>query len=211
MNATTKIVIVGAGGLGREILAILKAANAVRHHWDVLGFLDADPKLTGSEIGAIPVLGQDDWCEKQNDDSIRYVCAIGSPRGRKRIVEKFLAMNCQFVSVLHPEVQVPETVRIGKGTVIMAGTRFTTDATIGSHVVVYLNCSITHDVSVDDYCLITSGCGLSGAAVLETGVELGHRRHRAPGQAHRRMDDHRCRECGSRRYSQLLACVWSSM
>jgi len=74
---------------------------------------------------------------------------------------------------VHPEVRIPKSVAIGLGTVIMAGTKFTVDATIGSHVVVYLNCAITHDVSIGDFALIPSGCSLSGAVVLEEGVQLG--------------------------------------
>jgi sugar O-acyltransferase (sialic acid O-acetyltransferase NeuD family) len=169
----TRIVIVGAGGLGREVLATIRACNAVRREWDVLGFLDPDPKLARSKVAGIPILGDDDWCRNHNEESLRFICAIGKPKARRQVVERLLAMNCRFASISHPDVQIPETVRIGAGTLIMAGTRFTTDASIGSHVVLYLNCSITHDVSVGDYCLIASGCNLSGASVLETGVELG--------------------------------------
>jgi sugar O-acyltransferase (sialic acid O-acetyltransferase NeuD family) len=173
MNELTKIVIVGAGGLGREVLATVKARNAVRKEWDILGFLDSDRSLAGVEVGGVPVLGGDDWCRNHNDKSLRFICAIGNPKARSQVVEKLSAMNCEFTSVLHPNVQVPESVQVGVGTVIMAGTQFTTDASIGSHVVIYLNCSITHDVHVSDFCLIPSGCNLSGASILETGVELG--------------------------------------
>ena len=60
MNKLTKLVIVGAGGLGREILATVKACNAVRREWSVLGFLDPDPRLAGTKVGEIPVFGDDD-------------------------------------------------------------------------------------------------------------------------------------------------------
>jgi sugar O-acyltransferase (sialic acid O-acetyltransferase NeuD family) len=173
MKDLKNIVIVGAGGLGREVLATVRACNAVRKEWNVLGFLDSDLNLARTKVGGIPVLGGDDWCRKNNRESVRFICAIGNPNARSKTVEKLLAMNCEFTSVLHPNVRVPDTVQIGVGTVIMAGTQFTTDATIGSHVVVYLNCSITHDVRVGDYCLIPSGCNLSGGSVLEAGVELG--------------------------------------
>src|SRR5215831_10382137 len=128
MSEPNNIVIVGAGGLGREVLATITARNQVRKEWNVLGFLDSDRNLAGSEIGGVPVLGGDDWGKKNPDDSICFVCAVGNPRIRCQIVEKFSAMGCQFASVLHPDVQVPDSVRVGVGTVIMAGTRFTTDA-----------------------------------------------------------------------------------
>lgn len=173
MDGLSKLVIVGAGGLGREVLATVRACNAVGKGWNLLGFLDSDEKLLGSMVGGAPVLGGDNWCQMNNDESLLFICAIGNPRARSRTVEKLSALSCKFTSVLHPDIRIPESIQIGVGSVIMAGTHFTTDAKIGSHVVVYLNCSITHDVSVGDFCLIPSGCNLSGASVLETGVELG--------------------------------------
>lgn len=173
MSELTKIVIAGAGGLGREVLATIRACNGVRKEWNVLGFLDSDKRLAGAKVGGVAVLGGDEWCRSNNHDSVRFICAIGNTKARFHAVEKLSSMNCQFTSVVHPDVRIPESVHVGVGTVIMAGTQFTSDASIGSHVVIYLNCSITHDVSVDDFCLIPSGCNLSGASVLETGVQLG--------------------------------------
>ncbi len=182
MNETTNLVIVGAGGLGREVLAMVRACNEAGRVWEVLGFLDSDPALVGKQVGELSVLGDDDWYRRNQDASLRVVCAIGDPGARAKAVEKLQAMNAKFVSVIHPSVCVPESIEIGAGSVIMAGTRFTSDAKIGSHVVMYLNCAITHDVRVGDFCLVASGCNLSGGAVLETGVQLGSGVNVAPRQ-----------------------------
>lgn len=172
MSKLKDIVILGAGGLGREILALIEACNGKHEEWNVLGFLDADPNLSGSTVSGRRVLGNDDW-HPQSLDSVWFVCAIGDPRVRCQVVKKFSAMGCSFASLIHPDVAIPKSVRIGSGTVVMAGTRFTVDATIGSHVVVYINCSITHDVEIDDFCMLAPGSSLSGGAVLEQGVQLG--------------------------------------
>jgi sugar O-acyltransferase (sialic acid O-acetyltransferase NeuD family) len=172
MSDLKDIVIVGAGGLGREIVSVITACNTARKEWNVLGFLDSKPSLVGSEVGGLPVLGRDDWCQKHSQ-SIWFVCAIGDPKIRRRIAKNFSAAGCKFASVVHPEVRIPQSVRIGAGTVVMAGTQFTTDASVGSHVVIYLNCSITHDVEIGDFCMIAPGCNLSGGAVLGKGVQLG--------------------------------------
>ena len=173
MPKPVKLVIVGAGGLGREVLATVRACNEVRKQWNVLGFLDSNPHLVGREVAGLHVLGGDDWCLKNNDSSLRFFCAIGNSQGRARVVEKLSTMKCTFASVIHPAVRIPPSVEFGAGTVIMAGTQFTTDAKIGAHCIIYMNCSITHDVDVSDFCLIPSGCNLSGGVVLETGVQLG--------------------------------------
>ena len=182
MGETRKIVIVGAGGLGREALATVRACQLVDNSWELLGFLDPRPELLGASIGGIPVLGGDDWCRTQNDDSIRLICAIGNSRIRRRVVESLSAMGGRFVTVVHPDVAIPATVRIGMGSLVMAGTRFTTDAQVGSHSVVYINCSITHDVRIGDYCVIAPGCNLAGACKLDTGVEMGVSASVLPGK-----------------------------
>jgi sugar O-acyltransferase (sialic acid O-acetyltransferase NeuD family) len=172
MSGLKDIVVVGAGGLGRETIAAIEACNMTRKEWNVLGFLDSNRNLAEMEVGGVPVLGSDEWCRENSRESIWFVCAIGDPKVRCRIAKKFSAMGCKFASILHPDVRIPRSVRIGAGTVVMAGTQFTTDAIVGSHVVIYLNCSITHDVEIGDFCMIASGCNLSGGAVLEAGVQF---------------------------------------
>src|SRR5882724_2923356 len=118
MNDLKKIVIVGAGGLGREVLATVRACNAAQNEWNVLGFLDADSSLAGREVGGVPILGGDEWCRTNNNASVRFICAIGSPNARSKTVGHLLAVNCQFASIVHPSVRVPESVQVGVGTVI---------------------------------------------------------------------------------------------
>src|SRR3954466_14134040 len=152
MSDLKEIVIVGAGALGREIVAIIETCNTAHKEWAVLGFLDSDRNLAGAKICGIPVLGDDEWCRKNPRECIWFVCAIGDPTTRRQIAEKFSAMGCKSASILHPDVRIPRSVQIGAGTIVMAGTQFTTDVTIGAHVVLYLNCSITHDVEIGDFC-----------------------------------------------------------
>lgn len=167
------IVIVGAGGLGREVLSTIEACNAAHKEWNVLGFLDANLGLTGSQIHGVPVLGDDQWCERNPHSTALFFCAIGDPHVRRHAVENLLARNCNFATIVHPETRVPSSVRIGPGSVVMAGSHFTTDANIGPHTIIYLNCAITHDVQIGSFCTIASGCNLSGGTVLEAGVQLG--------------------------------------
>ena len=50
---------------------------------------------------------------------------LGDPKTRFRIAEKFSVAGVKFASIVHPDVRVPSSVRIGAGTIVMAGTQFT--------------------------------------------------------------------------------------
>src|SRR4051812_44280344 len=51
------LLLVGAGGFARETAEAVRAVNAVRPTWDLLGFLDDDPARHGVLFGGAPVLG----------------------------------------------------------------------------------------------------------------------------------------------------------
>ena len=52
-----QVVIIGAGGHGREVLDILRHQMEQTPDLSVLGFIDESPGLTGNVIGGVPVLG----------------------------------------------------------------------------------------------------------------------------------------------------------
>ena len=55
------IVIVGVGGLGREIAEWVEDINEVKPTFNLLGFLDDDASKQGTTRHDLPVLGGIDW------------------------------------------------------------------------------------------------------------------------------------------------------
>ena len=58
-----KIVIIGAGGFGKEVLCTLLEQNKISETFEILGFIDDDTKLHGKIIQQKKVLGGLDWFE----------------------------------------------------------------------------------------------------------------------------------------------------
>ena len=56
MEQSKKIVIVGAGGFGREVLWLIERINEKKLCWKVAGFID-DAMECNHTINQIPVLG----------------------------------------------------------------------------------------------------------------------------------------------------------
>ena len=172
-NKRKKVVILGAGGFAREVLWIYRDANQEKYEWDVLGFVDENVENHNKILCDLPVLGGFEWFDKNAHSDLYVVCAIGSPRTKKKVIEKCLIRNLNFCSIIHPSVKMSEYIEIGEGTIITAGNILTTQIKIGDHVIINLDCTLGHDSIIDDYCTIAPGVHVSGNVHLETGVDLG--------------------------------------
>ena len=169
----TDVVIIGAGGAGREACWVFREDDGQARKWNVLGFIDDDPELQEASICDLPVLGGFSWLERNSAKNFRAICPIGNPRSRKLLVERARALQLSFCSVVHPSVCMSRWVEIGPGSVICAGAIVTTHVKIGAHVTVNVNCSISHDTVIGAYCNLNPGCRIAGAVNVGEGVELG--------------------------------------
>jgi len=165
------VVIVGAGGFGREVLEIFKDANKQKKTWDILGFIDSNNELHGKRINNYPVLGGLNWFE--NHQNVACVCAVGEPKTKKKVIDELHRMNVQFCNAIHPSVIMSEFVEFGEDVIIGAGTILTVNIKIGSHVIINLNCTIGHDSIIEDYCSIMPTVKINGNNHLHQGVYVG--------------------------------------
>ena len=160
-----QIVIIGFGGFGREVAWLAKDCGR-----SVLGFFDdrAEPRLHG----AYNVLGKvAEWKKFANAD---FVVAIGNPRLRKKVVDQLLFEGLEaFATLVHPSVMMDESVMVGKGTMICAGTIATVDISIGEHVILNLNVTVGHDDVIHDFVTVAPMVALSGNVTLFPGTEVG--------------------------------------
>ena len=169
-----KLIIIGAGGFGREVAALVRRINRENKQelYHLLGFVDDNPALEGKLIDGFPVLGNLEWLNAQ-EETFCLTCAIGSSLSRKRAIEKMENKGMEFVSLIDPSaVFLGETV-IGTGSIICANSIISVGTSIGKHTIVNLSCTIGHDVAVGDYCTINPGSSLSGFSKLENCVEVG--------------------------------------
>lgn len=162
--------IIGAGGFGREVAWLVRRINAVKPTWNIKGFIDDNSALWSTVENGYEVLGGCDYLKEQ--DSAWAVCAIGSAKTRKKIIEK-LGDSVNFATIIDPSVVISESVSIGIGTIICAGTIITVDEKIGNHVIINLDCTIGHDDVIDDFVTLYPSVNVSGACHLGTCVEMG--------------------------------------
>ncbi|MGG3560509.1 acetyltransferase [Neobacillus rhizosphaerae] len=166
------IVIYGAGGFAREVAHLIEQINAVDQKWNILGFIDDDPNKTGIMVNDWPILGTFEWFN--DNPNANVVLATGSPKGKQLIVNRLQAFSdLKFPNLFHPSLKMSRFNQLGIGNVICEGSILTTNITVGNFVTINLNCTIGHDVEIQDFATILPSSSVSGNVVIEEGVDLG--------------------------------------
>ena len=152
-----KILIVGAGGFGRELLQWIKDINAEKPTWEIEGFLDDNLQaLDGAEID-YPVVGTiSDWQPK--DDEV-FALAMGKPQLKRMVVEKLKSRGAHFAAVIHPTALVSPFAHYGEGLVMFPYSKLSCNSTVGDFVSI-LTTPIGHDNEIGDYTMISGGCNI---------------------------------------------------
>jgi len=167
------VVIVGAGGFGREVLEIFKDQNKISEMWDILGFIDENKELWGKLINGYPVLGGLDWLTKPSNKINSCVCAINTSDIRKEVIRKLDKIGVNYINAIHPSVVMSDSVKFGYDVVICAGSILTTNIEIGNHVHINLNCTVGHDAVISSYCTLSPGVSINGHNKLGEVVYVG--------------------------------------
>ena len=166
-----ELYIIGAGGFGKEVAWLAERINDVQPTWDIKGFIDDNKELWGTKIDDYTVHGGLSYLE--NCSGAYVVCAVGSAKTRKMIIEKLSNTDINFATLIDPSVIISKRVTIGEGTIICAGTIITVDITIGKHVIINLDCTLGHDDVICDYVTMYPSVNVSGCCNIGECVELG--------------------------------------
>jgi sugar O-acyltransferase (sialic acid O-acetyltransferase NeuD family) len=157
------LVVVVAGGFGRETIEAVRALNATGASWRLAGYLDDEPTRHGTVIGGVRVLGGTE--ELGNMPDVSVVVCTGRPDNyvsRPRIVETLGLPPERYATIIHPSASVSTTSRLGPGTILLAHTVLTAAVSVGSHVAVMPHVILTHDDVVGDFATMASGACLGG-------------------------------------------------
>ncbi|MQP24738.1 acetyltransferase [Flavobacterium sp. LMO8] len=167
-----QIVIVGAGGLGREVKCLIDAINKVSPTYTLLGFYD-DGFAKGTLINGLPVLGNILDLISQGSD-LAVAVAIGTPKVKHKVVDLLKSKLFSYPVLIHPTVIISDDeVIIGQGTIICAGAILTCNIGIGDFVLLNLSCTVGHDTKLHDYSSFMPGVHISGEVIIESSVYVG--------------------------------------
>ncbi len=155
------IVIIGTGGMAREIRWVIDELNSIDGKWNILGWVSKE--TPGSLIADLPVLGDDDWL-LTHDKPIDVVIGVGSGSLRKKIYSNIKQNSkISFPTIIARSAEVSNYVKFGEGTIIMNKSLLTVDISVGDFFLCNYGCTVGHDCKFDDFVTLNPGAHISGA------------------------------------------------
>ncbi|HTS19116.1 MAG TPA: NeuD/PglB/VioB family sugar acetyltransferase [Verrucomicrobiae bacterium] len=168
------IVIVGHGGLAREVAFLIDEINRATPTWNLLGYVGSAADSVSKPVGRHIVRGTDDWLWKLTTE-IAVAIAIGQPSRIRALHERFRQNpKLLFPNLIHPAVTGDwERIAMGSGNIVLNNASLTTDIKLGCLNIVNPGATIAHDCMLGSYNLVNPGASLSGEVVLGDEVLIG--------------------------------------
>lgn len=167
------LLLIGSGGLAREVLAALRSAPPPRP-WQVLGVLDDAPARHGRTVDGVPVLGPVELVADHPDAAVVLCTASTRDQGSRHRLAARLGLEPQrYATVVHPAASLAPGTEVGAGSVLLAGVVVTAPQRIGAHVVAMPQVLLTHDDAIGDHVTLAGRVCLSGGVRVGEGAYVG--------------------------------------
>lgn len=154
-----RLIIIGASGHGKVVADI-----AVRSGYTDIVFLDDDERV--KECAGWLVAGK-----TSEAPAGEVFVAVGDAETRKRLMEEYSGRKHPVL--IHPAAVVAPDVRIGEGSVVMAGAVINAGARIGRGAIVNTSSSIDHDCILGDFVHVAVGAHLCGTVTVGNNTWIG--------------------------------------
>jgi sugar O-acyltransferase (sialic acid O-acetyltransferase NeuD family) len=174
----SRILVVGAGGFGREVLAW------IRDSWPrwadrIGGFLSDDlDRLDGYRVSSRILGTVADYVPAEGD---YLVLAIGVPYTRRGVAEALASRGARFLTLVHPTAVVADNAKVGSGSVVCPYAIVSDSARLGACVLVNYHASLGHDAYAGQYSVLSPYATLGGNACMEEEGFLGLHASIGPG------------------------------
>ncbi len=159
-----KLIIVGAGGMGRKVFVCLRRLNEINKKWDIKGFIDDNLNALEDKKCDLKIIGKiSEWIPE--DDEV-FVMGISEPSIKKKVAEMLIEKGAKFETIISPDVILGDYVEVGEGSVIMTPYNVESGVKIGKFVTL-LGSTIALDGVIGDYSTTAGFANLTNAIIGE--------------------------------------------
>jgi len=159
------IVVIGSSGHAKVVIDVIEKEGKYR----IVGLIDSF-KQSLELVYGIGLIGSEDILPAlmANDTVSGGFIAIGDNWKRHLMAEKIKALvpEFKFISAVHPSAQIARGVKIGDGTVVMAGVVVNSDSRIGDFCILNTNASLDHDSVMEDFSSLAPNATTGGNVMI---------------------------------------------
>jgi len=160
------IVILGAGGNSLGVIDAVAAINALepqRPRYRIEGILDDIPQNQGRMVLGCKVIGRiEDAPKLAGCRFVNGISSVASFRLIPEVIRRTGAAPEAFETIVHPRATLAQSARIGRGSVVLAGSVLCPESVVGDHVIILQNSSVNHHTRIGDFTTLSAGVTLLG-------------------------------------------------
>ncbi len=191
------LVLIGASGLGREILWVCGRAGIA-----VAGFCDDAPDKQAGTFAGQPLLGSIEQAAAHGSGKICFHVAVGDNRARQRLAERALACGWSPATVIDPSASLAPDAVVAPGVYVGIGSVISSLARVAPFAIVNHHVTVGHEAVLGAFAQLCPGVRVSGNCALGEGALLGSNAVLLPGKS---MGDWSVLGAGAVAVSDLVA------
>jgi sugar O-acyltransferase (sialic acid O-acetyltransferase NeuD family) len=169
------IVVIGAGGMAREVRWLIEDLNAAEPQYEFLGYVVSDLNKVGPHDSKSKILGDYLWLQSNLTKVDAVTIGIGTPASRLKVARELKGMlgGVEFPSLVHPTAILDrKSAEIEEGVLVCAAVVATVNITLRAFALCNFGCTLGHEVTVGRGVVINPGANISGGVVLGDGVQV---------------------------------------
>lgn len=173
------LIIIGAGGMGREIYDLATRCDGYNKEYVIKGFLDEWDEALDNFDGYPPIFGTTQDYVVDPDDI--FICSLGDVELKKKCVELILDKGGDFLTLIHPTASIGYNSKIGRGCIVLKNAYVGADCVVDDFVLVQISAVVGHDVKVGRYSrldcntLCVGGTEIKEEVTIHTSAVINHK------------------------------------
>lgn len=162
------ILIVGAGGLGKEVVDLINDIGG----YEIVGFIDDNVDKKDTVINHIPIVDTLEHISQYRSVDCVAI-AIADPAVKRKVYEYSMGIDFYYPNLIHPTVILGRDVKMGIGNIIGAYSIISTEVKLHDFVTINPQCGIGHESEIGSFTTLYWNAHIGGNTYILENCELG--------------------------------------
>jgi sugar O-acyltransferase (sialic acid O-acetyltransferase NeuD family) len=171
-----RIVVIGAGGMAREIRWLISDINVVSPQYEFAGYVVSDLNAIGPHDSREDIVGDYAWLDKNRGSINALAIGIGNPAARLKVAQQLNALipDAEFPVLIHPTVVLDRAgATLEEGVLVCAGVVATVNIKLRAFALCNFACTLGHEATIGRGSVINPGANISGGVTIGDGALVG--------------------------------------